>query len=93
MASQLSDLSDHVARLGECARRGDWRGARQLALALRDLTPPAGAVESGEYLDRLREALVVAKTSRAHAAATLVRLNAAARFSRSRQDFGESPGY
>ena len=63
----------------------------ELALALRDLTPPASAIETGQYLDRLREALVAAKTSRAHTAATLVRINAAARFSRSRQEFGESP--
>ena len=93
MDSQLSDRFNLVADLRESARRGDWKNALDLALALRDLTPPASAIETGEYLDRLRQALVVAKTSRAHTAATLVRLNAAARFSRNRQEFGESPGY
>jgi hypothetical protein len=91
MASQLSDRFVLVAGLRESARRGDWKNAMELALALRDLTPPASAIETGQYLDRLREALVAAKTSRAHTAATLVRINAAARFSRSRQEFGESP--
>ncbi len=93
MDSQLSDRFALVAELRESARRGDWNNALELALELRDLTPPASAVESSEYLDRLRQALVAAKTSRAHASATLVRINAAARFSRSRQEFGESPDY
>jgi hypothetical protein len=93
MASQHFDRFALVADLRESARRGDWKNALELALALGDLTPPASVIEASEYLDRLREALVVAKTSRAHAAATLVRVNAAACFSRRRQEFGESPGY
>jgi hypothetical protein len=100
MDSQHSELFAIVGSLQECARRGDWKSAFEAARALRDSTPPASAAETGQYLDRLRDALVVAKASRTHLAATLVRLNAAARFSRtrasvhplpSRQKFGESP--
>ncbi len=97
MASQLSDLFAIVADLRECVRRGDWKNAFEAATALRDRTPPACAIETGRYLDRLRDALVAAKASRTHLAATLVRLNAAARFGRSRaiahprQEFGEPP--
>jgi hypothetical protein len=40
----------------------------------------------GEYLDLLKEALSVAKDSRAHTAASLGRLNAAARFNHARTD-------
>ena len=101
MASQHSDLFAIIGNLQECARRGDWKNALEAATALRDRTPPARAAETGEYLARLREALIVAKASRAHLAASLVRVNAAARFGRARagvfpaqarQEFGESPG-
>lgn len=98
MAFQHSELSAIIGSLRECARRGDWKSALEAATALRDSTPPASAAETGEYLERLREALVVAKASRAHIAAALVRMNAAARFNRDRagaallrQEFGESP--
>lgn len=100
MDSQHSELFAIVGNLQECARRGDWKSAFEAATALRDRTPPASAADTGRYLDRLRDALVVAKASRTHLAATLVRLNAAARFSRTRasahlrsscQEFGESP--
>ncbi len=40
----------------------------------------------GEYLQVLKEALSVAKDSRARAAASLGRLNAAERFNRARSD-------
>jgi len=95
MASQRSDLFDVVGELRECARRGDWQGAHQCAIALRPRTLPVDRLELAEYLNRLREALIVARTARAHTAATLVRLNAAAAFQRSRMsqeprhEFGE----
>ena len=98
MDSQVSDVFGLVAHLQECARRGDWKKSLEAAAALRDRTAPANAAETGQYLDRLEDALVVAKASRAHLAATLVRVNAAARFGRTRagaepprQEFGESP--
>ena len=96
MDSQHSELFAIVGTLQECARRGDWKNAFEAASALRDRTPPANTAETGQYLDRLRDALVVAKASRTHLAATLVRLNAVARFSRAqacaypRHEFGES---
>lgn len=69
--------------------------AGELAASLRRHALPDTPEEIGEYLHRLEKALIVAKTSRAHAAATLVRLNAAARFNgisvdftAPRQDFG-----
>lgn len=91
MASPHSELLAIVETLQECARRGDWKNAFDAAAALRDRTPPATASETGEYLDRLRAALIAAKASRTHLAATLVRVNAAARFAERRQDFAESP--
>ena len=97
MASQHSEVFAIVGSLQEYARRGDWESAFEAATALRDSTPPANAAEAGAYLGRLQEALVAARASRAHLAATLIRLNAAARFNRTRvvvqarQEFGESP--
>jgi hypothetical protein len=95
MASQPCDLFALISELRESARRGDWRNAFELAIALRDHTPPANTIADGEYLERLRGTLEVAKASRAQTAATLVRLRAAAGFNRfrggeGRQDFGES---
>ncbi len=100
MASQLSDLFELVDCLRECALRGDWKSAGELAATLRQQTLPAGKEDLGEYLDRLKEALIVAKVSRAHSAATLVRLNAVSGFNKTRldvapprQDFGESVNF
>jgi hypothetical protein len=90
MASQLSDVRDLVACLQESARRGDWKGAGELAAMLPQQALPGGYSELDEYLRRLKEALIVAKISRAHSAATLVRLNAAARFNNTRADFSPS---
>lgn len=85
--SQLFEILDCVASIKESARRGDWRSAPQLTAILPRALPPASREELGEYLDHLKDALAVAKASRAHAAASQVRLNAAARFNRSRSDF------
>ena len=107
MASRLSDILDLVASLRESARRGDWKSAGELALILRQQTPPADREELGQYLLHLKEALVAAKASRAHTAASLanfntaaVRLNAAATFNRThtdfsppRQEFGEAADF
>ena len=107
MVSRLSDLLELVAALQDSARRGDWKTADELTASLRQRTPPAGGEELGEYLLRLKEALVTAKASRAHAAASLaalntaaVRLNAAATFNEvqadsllPRQEFGEATDF
>jgi hypothetical protein len=104
MASKLSDILDFVFRLQESARHGDWDNACELAAVLPQQTLPDRQKELGEYLRHLRQALIVAKVSRAHSAATLarcntaaVRLNAAARFNQTRlgfapprQEFGEA---
>jgi hypothetical protein len=86
-----------VACLRESAGRGDWNGVAALTATLRQQTLPADPEELGEYLHALNEALSVAKDSRSHAAASLVRLNAAARFNHGRadstsprQNFGEA---
>jgi hypothetical protein len=95
MVSQLSDILILLACLQESARRGDWVNAFDIAVSLPQQKLPAGRNELCEYLRCLKQALIVAKTSRAHAAASLVRLNAAARFNTSgdfappRQEFGE----
>jgi hypothetical protein len=73
-----------VACLSESARRGDWDSVVSLTAALPQQTREVDLEELGAYLRVLQEALSAAKDSRAHAAASLVRLNAAARFNRAR---------
>jgi hypothetical protein len=97
MDSPLSDIFDTVACLRESARRGDWDGVASLMSSLPQQRLPVDPEKLGEYLYALKEALLAAKDSRAHAAASLGRLNAAARFNRartdsasSRQNFGET---
>jgi hypothetical protein len=91
MASPLSNTLDCVASIvasiRESARRGDWRSAAQFTAILPRELPPASHEELGEYLRHLKEALTVARASRAHAAASRVRLNAAARFNHLRGEF------
>lgn len=86
MDSPRSDVFDTVACLRESARRGDWGGVASLTASLRQQTREVDQRELGEYLHALEEALSVAKDSRTHAAASLVRLNAAARFNHARTD-------
>jgi hypothetical protein len=81
-----SDLLGTVACLRESARRGDWNSAAELAGTLPRQKLPDGPEKLGEYLRTLKEALTVARASRAHAAASLVRLTAAAKFNRARLD-------
>jgi hypothetical protein len=78
MASQLSEILELVAGLRESVRHGDWKTAGEIAAILPKQTLPDNHDEMGEYLCGLKEALIVAKTSRAHAAASLLRLNTAA---------------
>jgi hypothetical protein len=100
MASKLSDLLDIVASLEDSARRGDWPGAGRLASLLPRQSLPANGEALGEYLRCLKQALIAARVSRAWSAASLVRLNAAARFNKirldtspARQEFGEAPDF
>jgi hypothetical protein len=93
MASKLSDLLESVASLEESAQRGDWNSAGRLAALLPQQPLPANGEELGEYLRCLSHALIAAKASRAHSAASLARinaaagrLNAAARFNQMRSD-------
>jgi hypothetical protein len=99
MDSQLSNALEIVARLRESARRGDWTSAADIATTLPRQTLPDNGGEVGEYLRHLKETLTVAKASRAHAAASLFRLKAAAKFNYSRydlaserQNFGDPAG-
>lgn len=96
MDSALSEARSAIECLKEAARRGDWRNAREIAAHLREHALPATPEELDGYLKSLKEALIVAKASRAHAAASLIRLNAAAGFhrgvpnrTRDRQNFGD----
>jgi hypothetical protein len=100
MDSQLSNALEIVSRLRESARRGDWKGAADIATTLPRQTLPDKEDEVGEYLRDLKEALTVARVSRAHAAASLVRLKAAARFNHAhcdlpseRQNFGDTADF
>jgi hypothetical protein len=90
MASKLSDLLELVACLQASARRGDWKSAGELANSLRQQTLPGSGEEIGEYLFRLKEALVTAKVSRAHSAASLARINTAAARLKAATDFNNS---
>ena|ERR1019366_5801656 len=100
MPSQRSDIFEVVASLQESARRGDWKSACELASILPQQTLPANREELGEYLRCLNQALIVARVSRANSAASLGRLNAAARFNKTRlgfapprQEFGEAADF
>ncbi len=111
MASPLSDeknpapeagakLAGLFADLQEAARRGNWQKASELADALARRETPVMRDELGAWLEALRETLIVAKTSRAHLAAELARLNAAAGFNHTRsgyspprQEFGETADF
>jgi hypothetical protein len=104
MAFKLSELLETVASLQESARFGDWKSACRLAALLPQQDLPTSREELGEYLRCLKQALIAAKVSRAHSAASLARvnsaagrLNAAAHFNnirsgpaRPRQEFGEA---
>jgi hypothetical protein len=104
MVSQLSDpgggaspVFTLLGSLQKCARGGDWQGAQDLAEILPVQKLPATIEGLRDYLRCLQETLILARASRAHTAASLVRLNAAAGFHRAavghpsrRQEFGES---
>ena len=93
--SDKSRLFALLSNLQECARRGDWKSAHKLAVELHKQNVPANQRDLGNYLGRLRKALVVAKASRAQSAATLARINAVAQFNKlrtepvPRQEFAE----
>ena len=86
MGSPHSDVFGTVACLRESARRGDWNGVASLTAALPQQTREVDPDELGKYLHVLKEALSVAKDSRSRTAASLVRLNAAARFNHARTE-------
>ena len=100
MAFPLSETLDHVASLRESARRGDWDSTGTLAAALPQFTSGLDPADLGACLDALKGALIVARASRAHAAASLARLTAAAGFNHTRaeyalprQEFGEAADF
>jgi hypothetical protein len=79
-----------LSALEESTRRGNWGKAAAMAAELDHLRVPADPEELGRYLGQLRRTLVTARTSRAHAAAFLRRVNAAAGFCRTRRAESES---
>jgi hypothetical protein len=87
MVSQLSDALERVACIRESARRGDWQSAADVTALLPHEPAAASRDELDEYLRSLQEAVTVAKASRAHAAASLSRLQAVAKFNRARLGF------
>jgi hypothetical protein len=100
MASQLSNSLHLIECFQESARRGDWQTAGEVAGVLQQQLPPTSFEELKEYLARMKDALITAKTSRAQSAASLVRLNAAAVFNNTRaesiparREFGEAADF
>jgi hypothetical protein len=92
MDSLLFEIRGH-------AQRGHWCGVLALAESLPSQTLPATADGLAAYLRDLKETLILARAERARAVESLARLNAAARFHRSRagipsrrQEFGEAAG-
>jgi hypothetical protein len=81
MDCQRFEGIDLLMRFRESARRGDWMSAAEFADALSSGIPPADREQLGIYLGRMREALMVAKASRADLSVALARINAAAGFS------------
>jgi hypothetical protein len=86
MDSQLSDALEHLEALEDSIHRNDWASVSRLAALLprEFLAPPRDDI--GEYLTALRRTLSMAKVSRAHAVASLARIQAAARFNERRSD-------
>jgi DTW domain-containing protein YfiP len=82
MDSPFSEAKRTVADLREAARRGDWNTANVLAVMLSQQRDQEDREALAEYILDLKDALSVARASRAHAAASLARLNAAAGFHR-----------
>ncbi len=87
MVSQLSDTIGRVACIRESALHGDWQSAADLTALLPAEAPAASREELHQYLRSLKEALTAAKVSRAHAAASLQRLQAVASFNNARLGF------
>jgi hypothetical protein len=87
MVSQLSDALERLALIRESAHRGDWQSAADLTALLPREAAAANGEELAEYLRRLQEAVTVAKASRAHASASLLRLQAVAKFNCARLGF------
>jgi hypothetical protein len=95
MDSTRSETFGMLVRLRESSRQGDWKNAQALAAALSQETVPNDPGELTEYLRLLKETVIAAKAWRSHANASLVRLNAAAKFhdtgrdtAAGRHDFG-----
>jgi hypothetical protein len=86
MDSQLSEGSaesaapNHLARLRESIQSGNWQAASVIADGLAGCTIPRGRKELAEYLDALKQSVILAKSSRSVIAASLSRVRAAARF-------------
>jgi hypothetical protein len=92
MDSQRSNALTHLRRLGDSIRADDWRTAEGLGLNFSHCEVPTGQPEMAEYLEALKQTLILARASRSVAAATLSRVRAAARFQSAaadRQDFAD----
>lgn len=87
MVSQLSDTIARVACIKASALRGDWQSAADLTALLPPEALAGSREELHEYLRSLKEVLTIAKVSRAHAAASLQRLQAVASFNNARLGF------
>jgi len=85
MALRLSRQKETLARFRAAITNGDWDQAESLAAPFpipSGPISPANEEEFREYMVDLRKSLILAKTLRADATASLARVNAALRFCR-----------
>jgi hypothetical protein len=84
MDFQRSDVHVQLAQVRDAIRGGNWGVAELNARELSKHTVPAQVCDMEAYLEELKQTLVLAKASRANAAASLARVRAAARFQQNR---------
>jgi hypothetical protein len=96
-AEPAPDAPAGLAHVRDAIRGGNWTRAESVARGLAQCAIPRQQDELGEYLDALKQTLILAKASRSNAAASLARVRAASRFQANcpfvapvRQDFADS---
>ena len=80
MDSRPSDAPSRLADIRHFIRCGNWDAADSIAGSLTQVPVPGTPAGLKNYLDDLRQTIILAKASRSVAAASLARVRAAATF-------------